>query len=181
MDAVKQIGMFEGLVKQPVPTKQDLCTPQWLLDAVDAFGRIALDPCGNPWSNVPALRRLSRHAGDDGLTALWPSGVDGLVYCNPPYNRMPLWVDKCIAEASSGSEIILLCNLDPSVGWFARLWESADAMVALDARVKFRLPGYKTGARAPSLLTYFGPHTRGFADHFGSHGYVIKGAPKCSP
>lgn len=55
----------------------------------------------------------------DGLSIPWPT--DEGVYCNPPYNNLPAWMAKVVAEARRGSEgraIVCLIPNRTDVNWY---------------------------------------------------------------
>lgn len=63
--------------------KKDWCTPPKYVDAVLKVWRtIALDPCSNQWSLVPAQTKYELPV--DGLQESWDFTT---IYVNPPYGR----------------------------------------------------------------------------------------------
>ena len=42
----------------------------------------------------------------DNLTIEWPKNK--IIYCNPPYSQIKIWVDKIIYEVSNGAYVKLL-------------------------------------------------------------------------
>jgi hypothetical protein len=162
--------------------KMDWQTPESFLELVRKVGPIALDPCTVPENPTGAsvwctgkLRQMTNppRTIDDGLDAPWAMwSVGGLVYVNPPYGRaLPKWVDKCIAEAERGAEIILLVPARPDTKWFRRLFQSATGVLFWSGRIRFR--GATAGAPFPSLVAHWGPNHARFREVFGPFGSLV--------
>jgi hypothetical protein len=98
-----------------------------------------LDPCSNPRSTVRARRTYSLEKKLDGRKLPWR----GSIFLNWPYSDPMPWAEKLIAELESGQvvEAIVLCKLDPSVGWWQTLmtFGSPDLWV-FDRRLQFGEP-----------------------------------------
>jgi hypothetical protein len=163
-------------------TGDDLCTPEVVLKALWRFGIIALDPCSNPWSQVKAIASLSKHAGQDGLTADWAEIVNdrmrsldngGFVFANPPYGRgqMLPWIGKVRDEADKGVEIVTLVKHDVSTEWWRLAFRGADAICEWNGRIGFE-GGERSAGTFASALLYYGPRPFLFCHVFAQHGYV---------
>lgn len=150
-------------------TPNDHCTPAAVLEVVQAFAPIVLDPCANPWSLVPAESWCSAHDGGDGLALPWES-FGGLVYVNPPYGRGHLrqWVAKAALEADIGAEVIMLVPCSPETSWSRHALATCDAYVTWDSRIAFEGAGGQ-GMKGPSRLYYWGPSKYLFAHTFEPH------------
>ena len=111
----------------------------WLtpLALVNALGPFDLDPCasvGQPW---PTARHMNTVRDGDGLQLTW----EGYVFCNPPYGRgIRNWVERA-CEHRNG---ILLTAAAIGVGWYERVWRSADAIFFTYERERFYHPGSGT-------------------------------------
>lgn len=137
-------------------------TPKWILDLLVPLGRIGLDPCSNELSLVPAPTRWDEIA--DGLSRPWR--MHGLVFVNPPYGRaLPRWIDKAIAEADLGAEIVLLTPARPDTRWYDRVILGGATVGFLRGRVAF--DGASAGAPFPSALLYLGNRHIAFRDAVG--------------
>jgi hypothetical protein len=91
-----------------------------------------LDPCapsgGLPW--IPAKRFYS--LPDNGLDLPWPD--DGMIWCNPPYGpETKQWLRR-MGEHRCG---IALVFARTDTEWFHETAASADAILFLNARLKF--------------------------------------------
>lgn len=118
-----------------IPGKNDHCTPASIYDRI---GPIALDPCSNEWSTVPARKKF--FSDDDGLTKSWKvSPRHGCVFVNPPYSSILPWVDKAIREATMHPSILIAMLLpsDNSATWWQRAMAGSRCAIALKQRVKF--------------------------------------------
>ncbi|MEQ8721030.1 MAG: DNA N-6-adenine-methyltransferase [Sandaracinaceae bacterium] len=153
-------------------SREDWCTPRIVVDRLLAFaGSIALDPCSNPVSLVPATRRVI--APEDGLAVDWHAAADGgLVYVNPPFGRKRtgLWLGKAADEAERGAEIVVLIPARTDTRAWQRHAPRAAAICFWAGRMRFL--GAKNGAPFPSALLYFGRRPGLFAHVFGAHGIV---------
>ena len=172
----------------------DWGTPPDVLDRLYQYmGGIALDPCANARSIVKAKRLIT--LPENGLTVDWKSSVDvtpvdvldttahvpvkqdGVIFVNPPYGReVKTWVNKCIAEAAKGAEIVLLTAARVDTKWFHKLFDSADAICFWKGRLKFI--DLNTGSQDdpaffPSALVYWGPNIATFQEAFDDKGHVM--------
>lgn len=129
-------------------------TPQKVLDAIAPMGPIALDPCSNDGSIVPArVRWTIEH---DGLACAWaPQRLRGeIVFVNPPFDALEAWADRCILEAAHGCEIVLLSPARVDVRWWDRCLEAGSVAALWRGRLRFLGMG---SAPFPAALNYFGP------------------------
>lgn len=136
-------------------------TPPVVLRALEPLGVIALDPCSNESSIVPALRSFRLDEGQDGLALPWHRGRDGYNYVNPPYGReLPKWIAKAIREAHFGAEIVMLVPARPDAAWYDRARKDGQARADWRGRLKFLGKG---SAPFPSSIFYWGPRVDVFA------------------
>lgn len=129
-------------------------TPANVLDAIAPMGAIALDPCSNGGSIVPARVRWT--VEHDGLAVAWaPQRLRGeIVFVNPPFDALEAWADRCILEAAAGCEIVLLSPARVDVRWWDRCLEAGAVAALWRGRLRFLGMG---SAPFPAALTYFGP------------------------
>jgi hypothetical protein len=127
---------------------------EWLTppEIVRALGPFDLDPCaavGQPWRTAKTHYTVE----DDGLSKEW----FGLVWCNPPYGPVTWrWLERL---AEHGSGIALTFARTETEGFFAQVWERADAMLFLRGRLYFHYPdGTRASANSggPSVLVAYG-------------------------
>ena len=124
----------------------DYYTPAWIFESLRT--KFDLDVCAPIGGTglVPAARHYS--LVDDGLVSPW----EGVVWMNPPFSAPTPWIDKFI-EHSNG---ICLVAMSRSKA-FIRLWNQADALVALPNNLLFVLPdGKKKGIFMPCILAAMG-------------------------
>jgi phage N-6-adenine-methyltransferase len=149
--------------------KQDWNTPPEFLELVRKVnGRIAFDPCTSADNPCGAGKFATKE--DDGLTLDWRewAGIQGLVYCNPPYSDMNAWAAKISEEGMRGCEAISLTPARTDTKWFRRM-VTADAMCFWRGRLKF--VGAKQAAPFPSLVCYWGPKADRFREVFSAYGW----------
>jgi len=83
--------------------KQDCKTPKEVLDSIiKEFGEV-YDPCPLIWVG-------------NGLVENWKK----ITYVNPPYNKIPIWLEKSKEQIEQGycDIIIFLLPVDTSTQWF---------------------------------------------------------------
>lgn len=126
------------------PLSDSYCSPRWLTALLPQVGT---DPCSNPRSTVNARRAYSLETRQDGLKLRWLQSA----FVNWPYSNPAPWVAKLREELRMPDEsacqfAIVLCKLDPSVGWWHDLvlgveYDRLDLeMWTLDRRVDFDEP-----------------------------------------
>jgi transcriptional regulator with XRE-family HTH domain len=112
-------------------------TPSSFLAPIyDAFGPIDLDPCGHELSPVVARRRLIPEQGADGLTDTW---TGRLVYLNPPYSQLLLWLRRAHEQWRAGNveTVVGLVPVRTDSSWFHEVFSSDADIFLLKGRVSF--------------------------------------------
>jgi hypothetical protein len=131
-----------GSLSDPTKTgkrEQEILTPQWLLSNLRReWGKIVLDPCSPKEPNVGADYAYSVCGLDWG----WPDRT----YCNPPYDKLKLWLAWALAQGDA--RIAILAPARTSRKWY-RLALDGRWVVELDP-VKFQ--GYDGTFPAPLHL-----------------------------
>lgn len=143
MDISLDLGLDE---KQVAKTSDDYYTPAWVFEALGLeFDTDPAQPIGGcPW--IPVKRYYT--ILDDGLSQDW----QGLVWCNPPYSKPGVWVEKFIKHGNG----IMLVNV-AKAKWFNKLWDAADGIAMLPSNMKFVTPsGVEMGIFMPTGLFAMG-------------------------
>jgi hypothetical protein len=114
--------------------RQAMLTPPYVLEPVRTLlGGIGLDPCTEPDNPTRAADFHCLPA--DGCTAPWRAQT---VFCNPPYGEArDRWVDRCIAEAALGKQVVLLIPAHPDTRTFQRAAAAASSILFTKGRLKF--------------------------------------------
>ena len=141
--------MTLGSHQTTVGKSQVHITPKWIIDRLGPF---ELDPCAadpRPW-NCAATNITE---AQDGLSVPW----HGLVYLNPPYDRYQVaeWIQRLAAHGNG----ITLLHARTEAAWFEPIWQSADAILFMADRIKFRRPDgseQPANSGAPPVLAAFG-------------------------
>lgn len=146
---------------------QTFNTPEVVLKALESLGPIGLDPCSNETSIVNA--RVSWTVVENGLGLIsWEHTAAGaLIYVNPPFNELPEWVRRIIAEAAHGAEIVLCAPARVDTQWFAACLEAGGTAALWKGRITFR--GAANSAPFPLALIYFGPRVQIFRSALASY------------
>lgn len=147
----------------------------WLTppELVKCLGPFDLDPCFSeprPWSTAATHYGPEAANGLGGLFAPW----DGLVFCNPPYDReAEKWLSKC---AEHGDAIALIFARTETSAFHSEVWDKADAVFFFAGRLTFCHPdGTKAKANggAPSVLVCYGPRAVERVKNAGLNGKLI--------
>lgn len=162
---------------------KDWCTPKKYVTAAKKVfgGKIALDPCSNPYSIVHAEVEYTLPE-TDGLTTSWDYPT---IYVNPPYGidqksgtTIQNWLACCAkAHENHGSEVLALVPVAPNTGhWKKYVFGRAEAICFLyDTRLKFLENGMDGGKGAPMAcaMIYWGKKYKKFYEVFIHHGAVV--------
>lgn len=174
-ERLKQVQLPEMPPEPPAPEEDtdEENTPEYIWRTVlrsipGGITTFGTDPCSNPTSTVPALRRImlpkyeSLVAPDpgivfgDGLVEPWLDR--GVAWVNHPYSRgQPMkWVKRCYEYGKA----VVLCKADPATKvWQEFHWPLSARVVFLKKRVAHEKPGQegrKTVAKWPSALVFYG-------------------------
>ena len=166
--------------------KQDWETPQEVVDIIEKYRPIRLDPCTTAGNPTGAFSFFTPDS--DGLSEDWGMDKGGLVYVNPPYGKaIGKWVAKAVEENTRrpyteaiGAEIIMLIPARTDTAyWQYGIFESASAICFVRGRIKFK--GAKSGAPFPSAFIYFGDREKDFVAHFSQLGnaFSLKSTQMC--
>lgn len=150
----------------------DWITPRWVVELLICAepeaecGDFDLDPCesnNQPWPLAKRGYRLGR--GEDGLLLPW----EGRVWCNPPYGRETTkWIDK-MALHNNG---VMLIFARVETAAFARVWQTASAILFFPRRITFCLPdgSAASSGTAPSCLVAWGTNNAyAIGNHEGAY------------
>jgi hypothetical protein len=102
-----------------------------------------LDPC-SPRDDGPVPARTHLTELDDGLAQAW----QGIVWVNPPYGSITIWIDKMVSEAAHGVLIVALVPARTGARWWHKAIESGAKPQFLQGRIRFWRDG-KPGDAAP--------------------------------
>lgn len=110
-----------------------------------ALGRIDLDPCAAPNTNIGTANYVLEH-GQDGLLLPW----HGFVYCNPPFSQKHKWANRCVTHGNG----ILILPERGSAPWFAPLAQAARYYWVMGQKINFL--GGPSSNNLGSVLFLFG-------------------------
>jgi hypothetical protein len=151
----------------------DWRTPRWLIDHIDNWNGIQLDPCASNnnayWFSIYNFN-TKFNPKLDGLKLDWKS----LTFCNPPYSRGNLikWTQKAKLEYMLYDvESISLVPIDPSTKWWRQMFvvhPYPTVWCSLSKRVRFI--GATGSPKFASALIYYGSCKKSFVRHFSKIG-----------
>lgn len=144
--------------------KDDWMTPATVFDPINEVCQFDLDACA---TNLDAARiDPFINPKTDALRVNW-GDYGSRVWCNPPYGRgIDRWFEKAAKACLHGCDLVTLmvnANTDTRYWrtWVAD-WPHCFAVVFIQPRVKFILPGESARAGAPkgSALVFYTPAKR---------------------
>ncbi len=133
----------KSLFKGGQAREQTVLTPEWLLSAL---GPIEIDPCTT--EENPTKARVYYTESSNGLAQSW--NTNGLVYVNPPYGQLQVWMEKCATETKTGTDIVALVPFRPQRQWFCDLRSAVVITLA-----PFPFVGHKQAFPAPLCLLWY--------------------------
>jgi len=135
----------------------------------------------------------------DGRLVDWKKAAgSGLAYFNPPYGGRKKvidgWIDKCVAEAARGTEIVGCVPASTGARWFRGIWGTAQAICFPYGRLSFIKPAVKrpapqlrlfdeaedvatdddNSATFWSAVPYWGPSLDRFRSAFNGYGQIVE-------
>lgn len=110
--------------------------PEFMEGVYAAFGPVDLDPCANIHSPVIAKRKILLTEGGDGLTDAWSGD---LVFVNPPFSRLLVWLRRAHEQWHSGRvrTVVCLVPVRTDSAWFHETLSIDADMFLLQGRVRF--------------------------------------------
>lgn len=186
--------------ERKLPPNQRRITPRCVLDPVQEFMRIVLDPCWNEYA-LTDPEFMCDGVDADGLAADWgatvamseisPSVQPGGVFLNYVWNNPTPWIAKAAAEHKKHPHLDILVwgPLYPETEASSYIWNYARRMCFWGTRMNHPAPPIdfdgnlisggvveeSSGSMWPAWLAYFGPRTAVFEDVFRPHGNVVWG------
>jgi phage N-6-adenine-methyltransferase len=117
-------------------SKQDYRTPPEFLRAVKRRLQIEDFTIDLAASHDNRVTEWFYSEGDDALTQSW-NPTDGWAWCNPPFGRLALWVEKAYTESQMGANIAMLVPASVGANWW-HAWVHRSAYVEfLNGRLTF--------------------------------------------
>lgn len=115
-------------------SKQDYGTPREFLDAVEKrFGSIRHDLAASA-ENAVCENYYDQHR--DAFAHDWRT-LRGLLWLNPPFANIAPWAEKCAAEASPMTRIVMLVPASIGSNWFAEHANKKAIVLGLSPRITF--------------------------------------------
>jgi len=123
---------------------------EFMANIYEAFGAIDLDPCAHELSPVIARRRILPSEGADGLAEPW---AGSLVYVNPPYSRLLVWLRRAHDQwrAGNAETVVCLVPVRTDSAWFQEVLRADADIYFLRGRVRF-LDAKSKGQHTPFSL-----------------------------
>lgn len=132
-------------------SKQSYGTPQYIFDYFDADFNYTLDAAASK-SNAKCNHYFTEKT--NGLVQSWNGER---VWLNPPYNNVPIWIEKTIFEVTeNGCQMVtMFLNHDSGSQWYSTIWNApcSKRFDMLAHRVRF--VGAKHSQSVPSVAIHF--------------------------
>lgn len=164
--AASQIPLINMGWQRPEGDADSYCTPREILEPVERFSPVVLDPFSNPGSLVNARESWDITHGEATFTESWQRG--GLVWVNWPFSINDRCAGKVASEGASGVEIIALCQAYVNAGWWQDHVATADVICAWSGRIRF--VGAPTQALFHVVLAAWTHRPQAFINHFSAYG-----------
>ena len=134
-------------------------TPPLLFEELNREFHFTLDPCCMQ-ATAKCKKFFALDRGQDGLTRRWSNEV---VFMNPPYSAVRLWLEKAATEARlRGATVVCLVPNRTDTGWYhesAIRW--AHEIRVIRGRVRYFMDGVQGGPSTfPSSVIVFRPGGR---------------------
>lgn len=125
--------------QKPGTSVQEVGTPPEFCIAVERrFGDISFDLAANDGNRVhPDYYGPGSRSGEDALTANWSTASNGLLWLNPPYDRIRDFAAKCKEESKLGAKIVMLIPASVATNWFADLIHGIALVLPVRPRLTF--------------------------------------------
>lgn len=145
-------------VQKPGKSKQDYGTPWELIDAIEMrFGeKFTMDLAA---SEDNAKAPLWIDEAHDSLSCDW-SKLGGLLWLNPPYEKIAPWAEKCYQDMILGARVMLLTPASVGSNWYQKYVHGKAYVMALNPRLTFE--GETTCYPKDLCLSYFYAGMAGF-------------------
>lgn len=148
-------------------------TPSDIIEmARNVMGSIDLDPASSTEANNVVKAAKIFDIVINGLEQEW----SGNVWLNPPYGTESVgkFVDKLLEELPNIQQAIVLVNNATETEWFGKLVEFTKAMCFPKGRIRYWVPGEKTGSPLQGqALFYYGDNRERFIEVFKEKGWCV--------
>ena len=119
-------------------------TPKELYDKLNEEFNFNYDPCPIDW----------KEGDPDGLNIEWGTST----FCNPPYSKVALWIEKAYNESRKGKKIVMLINaITDTIAFHKYIYGKADLRF-IKGRLSFINPNEPTKKQPnvkPSMIVIF--------------------------
>ncbi len=153
-------------------------TPQWLIDGIEKYKNISLDPCAGAETEIGDINyRLED--GDDGLQEEW----FGTVFVNPPFTQKNEWLSKALDERENTDLIMFLTpdSTDVQSWWHGKIVPNADYVWFSYGRMNYIDPdkGEVDNTQKPTFgtaISMYGDVPDELLQFFDEEGWVVETA-----
>jgi site-specific DNA-methyltransferase (adenine-specific) len=130
-------------------------TPQEFYDAINARFGFTCDVCALPEN----AKHKNYYTPDvNGLVQAW----SGVCWMNPPYNNVPVWVEKAYQESQRGITVVaLLASRSSETVWWHNYVMRASEIWFVKNRLHFAKGGIRSRSNHASTIVIFTPFCSG--------------------
>ena len=119
-------------------------TPNDFYEKLNSEFKFNYDPCPIDW----------KEGNEDGLLTEWGSST----FCNPPYSKVSLWIQKAYEEFLKGKTVVMLINsITDTIAFHKYIYGKAEIRF-IKGRIKFvnySDPTKSAPSPKPSMLVIF--------------------------
>ena len=126
-------------------------TPAWLFHALNVEFGFTLDPCCDGPGNARCSKFYTPQ--ENGLLRSWGTDV---VFMNPPYSQIEVWMRKAYGAAQEGATVVCLVPARTDTFWWHEYVMKGEVRL-LRGRLKFG--DAENNAPFPSAIAIFRPTT----------------------
>lgn len=124
-------------------------TPQDFFDKLNEEFHFTLDPCADEF-NHKCEKYYTKE--EDGLFKDWE---DEIVFCNPPYKWVALWVKKCFIHSQNGGLSVMLIPARTDTKWFHDYIYNKPNVEIRFIKGRLKFGDSKNSAPFPSMVVVF--------------------------
>lgn len=141
--------------------KDKWATPQYLFDKMNEEFNFTLDPC----CEIETAKCEKYYTPyENGLSKSWGGEV---VFCNPPYSQLYIWLKKCYEESLKPNTIVVaLVPVSGSSKWWNRLVTNKCEIRFIEGRVAFVGAGKSPAPFSSVWLIYGGEDNQKFKTEY---------------
>lgn len=126
--------------KTPISERDSFRTPMFVYEYFNSIYKFSVDAaCTRENCLAPIGFHAPMHNAfdKDWFSICESAGVRPVIWVNPPYSCIPIWLDKVIDESRRGCTIAFLVNMPNGEAWHRTAFENASELILINGRLAF--------------------------------------------